>query len=534
MREQREQSFFRGAAVLTAATFIVKFINIFFSVPLANFLGGEGMGHFYTAYDIFLFFNVLATSGTPVAISRLVSVAYAQGKKREADKIFRTSFVLLTSIGLFGTVVMFVFARQFSQIFMHSDRTMYAIMALAPMTFFMSLSSCLRGYFQGRSNMTPTAVSQVLESTVKLFVGLGLAVWFMNTTACPELGAAGAIVGVSVGAVFAFVFIGWEYLRTIRAEAYDPAEPPVSSTRSILKSILTFAVPVIVGTSFLSFLDLVDAAVMMARLQGAAGIGETEAAILKGLLGNARKYFDLPNALIIPVSTTVLPQLAAVLARKDEAGIRRISRLGLHLTLIFAIPSAAGLCVFAGPICRILLYNQPTDAMNTAPLLAAMSPGIIFAGLLYTSNAMLHAKGRVYEPIINMCIGTVVRIAIVYVFCGIPAVNAMGSAVSTPVSYLVMILLNMRTLHRLIPETPSVLKLALRPLLATVIMVAVSLPVQLLLSHLLGGSRMAIVISILVAIAVYAVASVKTGAVTREEVLHLPKGTLIARVLRVK
>ena len=102
--EQKGQSFLKGTAILTAATFIVKFINIFFSIPLANFLDDEGMGHFNTAYDIFVFFSVLASSGTPVAISRLVSVAYAQNRKREADRIFRVAFTLFSGIGRHGGV----------------------------------------------------------------------------------------------------------------------------------------------------------------------------------------------------------------------------------------------------------------------------------------------------------------------------------------------------------------------------------------------------------------------------------------------
>ena len=87
MSEQKGQSFLKGTAILTAATFIVKFINIFFSIPLANFLDDEGMGHFNTAYDIFIFFSVLASSGTPVAISRMVSV-----RTRRAASGRRTRF----------------------------------------------------------------------------------------------------------------------------------------------------------------------------------------------------------------------------------------------------------------------------------------------------------------------------------------------------------------------------------------------------------------------------------------------------------
>lgn len=114
----------------------------------------------------------------------------------------------------------------------------------------MSLSSCLRGYFQGRSNMTPTAVSQVLESLIKLFVGIALALYFLKTTGLPELGAAGAILGVSIGSFFAVLYILLYYFRKSRDTRYSPFEPKVSSVGEILKSILTFAVPVIIGSAF--------------------------------------------------------------------------------------------------------------------------------------------------------------------------------------------------------------------------------------------------------------------------------------------
>ncbi len=533
MSEHKGQSFLKSTVILTAATFVVKFINIFFSVPLSNFLGGEGMGHFYTAYDIFVFFSVLASSGTPVAISRMVSMAYAQGRKRQADKIFRVSFLLFSTIGLVGCVAMIVFSRQLSVLMTQGERSMYAIAALAPMVLFMSLSSCLRGYFQGRSNMTPTAVSQVLESVVKLFVGIGLALYFLNTTGLPELGAAGAIVGVSVGSFFAVLYILIYYFRNSRETRYAVKEPPVSSTKQILRDICVFAVPVIVGSAFLSLLDLVDSSIMMYRLQGAAGIAENTALAMKGWLGNARKYFDLPNAVIVPISTTVLPLLSGVIAKKDKAGIRRTSAMALRMTLMVAVPAAVGLCVFSNPICELLLYNQPEDAAGTAPLLMLMAPAVITASLLYTTNSMIQAVGKAYVPVANMAIGTVVRIVIVYLLCGIPEINVNGSAIGTLVSYFVMIVLNVMAMHRMLPGVPSVVGMAIRPLLASAIMVAVSLPVYWLLT-LWVSAKVAIIPVILLAIFVYVLAAVFTKAITREEILHMPKGEKIAAVLHLK
>ena len=284
---------------------------------------------------------------------------------------------------------------------------------------------------------------------------------------------------------------------------------------------------------FLNALDLVDAAIMMHRLQNTAGFAYEEAMAMKGWLGNARKYFDLPNAIIVPISTTVLPMLSGAVAKKDDGGIREISTLTMRLTLMFAFPCAMGLLIFAEPICELLLFNQPVYAQNTAPLLAVMAPAVVSASLLYITNSMIHAVGEVYKPIINMAIGTVARIAIVYVLCGIPQVAAMGSAIATLVSYYIIIVLNMHTLHKLLPQTPGVLKMAVRPLLASVIMAAVSLPFYLLLT-LWISPKIAVIPAIMAAVAVYAVAAVLTKVVTREEVVHLPKGEKIANLLRLK
>ena len=283
----------------------------------------------------------------------------------------------------------------------------------------------------------------------------------------------------------------------------------------------------------MSALDIVDSSVMMYRLQGAAGVDANSAIAMKGWLGTARKYFDLPNAVIVPISTIVLPMLSGAIAKKEKREINRISMLSLRMTLMVAIPSAVGLCIFAKPICSLLLYSRPEFAANTAPLLAVMAPAVITASLLYTTNSMIQAVGKVYVPVINMIVGTVVRIGVVYVLCGIPEINAMGSAVGTFVSYLVMIILNLIALHRMLPEIPSVVRMGIRPLLASVIMGAVSYPVYLLLTRFMR-EKFAVIPVILLAILVYLVAAVFTKAITREEIVQLPKGEKLADKLHLK
>ena len=42
------QNFLHGALILAASALIVKLIGAFFKVPLANIIGGSGMGYFMT------------------------------------------------------------------------------------------------------------------------------------------------------------------------------------------------------------------------------------------------------------------------------------------------------------------------------------------------------------------------------------------------------------------------------------------------------------------------------------------------------
>ena len=62
---------------------------------------------------------------------------------------------------------------------MKEEKAIYAIKMIAPMSiFFVVLGTAYKSYYQGVSNMIPTALSQVTEAIVKLAAGYYLAVLF--------------------------------------------------------------------------------------------------------------------------------------------------------------------------------------------------------------------------------------------------------------------------------------------------------------------------------------------------------------------
>ena len=536
MAQDRKQSFMKGAAILSASTLLVKLLGLLFSIPLANFISPEGMSHFYIAYNIFGLFLMLSTAGLPVAVSRMVGTATSQGRRREADRVFSVAFWLFFCLGLTGCLIMFFGADQIA-VWYGSPEANFAIMALAPTLFFISIESSLRGYFQGRSNMVPTATSQIIEAVTKVIIGVGLAFYIIhNFTQEPDRWAAvGAIVGVSISAALGAIYlVGFKFFQGRHDRRQNWAEePPLTTHQQMLINLVRFAVPITIGSCFLSLLDTVDGAILMQRLQDGAGFTQDMADWWNGTIGHARKFFDLPGAFVVPISTSLLPILSGAIAAKDKRQVDRISSTALRVTLLIGVPSSVGMAIFSQPICQLLLYNQPEVAQEAAPLLTMLSIAIAFSGLLFTTNAILQSFGRATRPVVDMAVGGVIKIVLSYVLIGIPEVAAMGSAISTVVSYVVMVTLNVFAIRGSLPHMDSVARTALPLVVSAAVMGGVSYGVYWLLTQVVSP-RLAVLPAILVAIVVYAVCVVFFKGVSYDDVAMLPKGTTLARLLHMK
>lgn len=523
----------KGAAILSASTLLVKILGLLFSIPLANFISAEGMSYFYGAYDIFTIFLMLSTAGLPIAVSRMVSTAYARGCRKEADQVFSVSFWLFFGIGLAGSLIMLFGAEQIAQM-LHKPGAAGTIRALGPTTFFISVTSALRGYFQGRSNMAPTAMSQVIEAVTKVAIGVGLAAYIVRETGDDTFAAVGAIAGVSVSAGLGTLYLTAYKLRQKRKDrALPPDGGPVASRKDMLLSLVRFAVPITIGSCFLSILDFIDSAVLMERMIAGAGLLQEQADWYSGVLGNARKFFDLPGAFVVPISTSLLPVLSGAIVSGDRKSVLNISSISMRVTLIIAIPASVGMSIFAEPICSLLLFNKPEVAAGAARLLGVLATAIAFNSTLLTTNAILQSFGRTTRPVIHMAIGGVVKIALSYFLTAIPEVNVMGSAISTVVSYLLIMVLNLIAIRESLPDMDGIILTSMPILLSSAVMGAASYGAYRVLLGFLSP-RLAVVPAILVAVAVYAVCVVAFKAVTYDDVVMLPKGEALARLLHVR
>ncbi|WP_159459833.1 putative polysaccharide biosynthesis protein [Scatolibacter rhodanostii] len=531
MSNEKGQSFLKGAAILSASTLIVKFVSFFFSIPLTNIIGTAGLAPYNATYTIFAVFNAIATAGLPVAVSKMVSSAYSLGNPRQAEKTFSIALRTFSILGLVLSILMFLFSDLLASI-VHVPGATYSIKALAPTVFFASIMSATRGFFQGKSNMKPTALSQLIEAIIKLIFGLSLALYIHTTFQNAEYSSAAAIIGISFSAFCGAVYLTIRKRKDRRQTLSHPSNSSrrVDSSKVILNNLIRIAVPITIGSCLLFVLDLFDASIINSRLQ--TYLSKEAAEDLYGAWGAAIRLFDLPGAITIPIATSLIPVISVAFTQRDAKKVARSTTSAIRMTLLITVPCTVGFFLFGQPIAHLAYFSKNVSADIIGSILQTVSIGIVFNGLLYTTNSLMQAMGHVTQPVINMTIGGIVRLVLNYVLIGNPAINIQGAAITTSLSYLITLVLNLISVYRLVPKAENILLSFLPVALASAVMGAASYFSFLALSSMMS-EKIAVLIAIAVAVLVYFPAAILFKAIRKNELMMLPMGGKIAKIFHL-
>ena len=593
MAAAKPNTFFGGAAILAMGILVVKVIGLFYKIPLVNIIGSEGSADFNNAYNIYSVLLTISTAGLPVAVSKMVSEANALGRQNQVHKVFRLSLAAFLTLGVVSFLIMYFGSEQLAGM-MHDSLAAAGIRALAPAVICVGCLSAFRGYAQGHGNMTPTAVSQILEALCKLVIGLGLAYWLVRAGQPSHVAAAGAITGVTVGTILALAYMIFNFVSTRMREEKDTQDAP-DSARRILSTLMKIAIPITISSSMVGIVTVIDSALVQGQIQkvlisdpdswalyqqvvdfapleaardawqqavssGAAAeavsqlYGAVELAaenISRSLYGNysgALTIYNLPLSLMAAITASVIAAVSAALARRDRRGAARITGSALRITALLAFPMGVGLFVLGTPIIRLIFPEL--DASVAGPLLSTLGIASIFVCLMLVCNSVLQAHGFINLPVVIMALGGVVKIVTNYNLVAVPTIGISGAPVGNVLCFGLCMVLDLVVIARVIHGRPDYLPLLAKPAAAAGVMGLGAWAVYGLLSKLLSyeevtqagetiqtrgktGNGIAVMGAILIAVIIYAVLVVALRAISREDLSLMPKGDKIAKILRL-
>ncbi|HHY20399.1 MAG TPA: oligosaccharide flippase family protein, partial [Bacilli bacterium] len=167
----------RGTMLLTAATFISKFLGMLYVIPFTAIVGGEGIALYQFGYLPYTVILLLATMGIPMAVSKFVSKYNALGDYEIGHRLFKSGLLVMTCTGMIAFILMYTLAPAIaSGIFNDPTKLegnslediVFTIRMVSTALIIVPFMSIIRGYFQGHQSMGPTALSQVIEQVVRI------------------------------------------------------------------------------------------------------------------------------------------------------------------------------------------------------------------------------------------------------------------------------------------------------------------------------------------------------------------------------
>jgi stage V sporulation protein B len=440
----KKDSFIKGAAILTAAGLAARVMGFGYRVILTRIIGAEGMGLYQMAYPIYTILLVVSRSGIPVALAKLIADKIAADKKKEAYKIFKVARKMSFVVGLLISLIMALSAKPLISMLSLDPRSYYAVLAISPAIFIVSIMASYRGFFQGLQDMVPTAKSQILEQFVRMITMIGLVVFLVPYGL--EFAAAGASFGAVSGAFGGLLVLLYIYAKrkekvfTFLESGYDSIE---LSSKSVVKRIVSLGVPITLGALVMPLMSLVDLVFVPNRLQ-AAGYMVREATALYGMFAAvAMPLVNFPTIITVSLSASLVPAIAEAFTLGKEKLINYRTQTALRLTVLISLPASAGIFLLAEPLTEII-FSEPGAAVP----LRFVAWGVFFIALQQTSTGILNGIGKTSIPARNLMIGAIFNAFINYTLTAVPAFGIRGAALGTTIGFAIAAILNLYYVKR--------------------------------------------------------------------------------------
>lgn len=506
--------FVSGTLILTLSGFVVKAIGSINWIILSRILGGEGIGIYQMAFPIYLLALDISSAGLPIAISIITAEKVAKQDYLGAQRIFRVSLSMLCTTALVLSVLMFFGSEVLiDEQIIRESRAYYSLIALAPAIFFTTVIAGYRGYLQGWQQMTPTALSQIIEQLVRVVVMLGFAALLLPYGL--DYAAGGASLGAGAGGLAAWLVLIYYYYKLKHSLPADGPVYPKETIKHILKRLVVLAIPISLSSIMLPVVSNLDLLIVPRRLE-TAGYTTAQATELFGYLtGMSVPLINLATILTAAMAMSLVPAISHSFTLKNFDEIYERTASAMRISFLVTIPFSVMLYVMAEPVVTFI-YNAPaaTDATR------AVAIAICFLGLHQITTAILQGLKRPKIPVINMAVACVVKVLCNWFLVAIPSFGITGASYATVADIGVAAALNLFFIYR---HTGYMIhaNIIVKNIVSAAIMGAIMyFAYDVLRLHI--GLFLSLFLTCILGSAIYIGLMVLTGGVTREDASKMP------------
>lgn len=525
----------QGVVILMFSQVIIKIVGLVYKLYLTNKqgFGDRGNAIYSAAFQIYALFLTVSSIAVPNSISKLISSKVAIGDNKGAYRIFKIAFAMFGILGFIGSSILFFKADKIANTYLQIPEAKLALIAISPSIFLVSIEAVLKGYFNGRDNISVTANSQSLEQVFKTLVTIIVVEYIGKISGNNTMVmAAGATLATTLATLFTLIYL-YKYFvhrkKGVWQEVISSTYNKKETTRKIIKNILLVSIPISLSALFSAASKTIDAMTVVRILK--TTIGEVEATNQYGILsGKVDTLIALPFSFNIAFATALVPAISSAMAKKQKEIANKRIEFSILVTILIGLFCTVYMCMFARDILYILFPN----ASKGAKMLQLSSFTIIFIVLTQTINGALQGLGKVNVPVVAFAIGGAIKLILNLVLIPINKIGIYGTIISSIVSDICIFIICFMSLRKNLESRFSINKFIIKPLISAIIMASSSYLIYSNLKYKIQNSLLILVSTILLGTLIYIFLIFIFKILSKEEIFMLPYGQKVFRTLEDK
>lgn len=522
----------KQGTILAAASVISRIIGMLYRSPMAAVIGDKGNGLYSFAFEIYSIALILSSYSMPLAVSKLLSARFAKKEYKNADKIYKFAYIFAAVSGMVMALILFFGAGTIERLSGHEGLAL-PLKVLAPTVFVVALAGTIRGFFQSRNTMMPTAVSQLAEQIINAIVSIVAAVILVRFAANEfdkaRYGAAGGTIGTLFGALSSLMFLIFLFViykpRMKKHLSHDKVGVTVSN-EEVLKLIVATIVPVILSQTVYQSIGVVDGFMFGNLYKG------SDSTALYGIYSSKyRLIVNVPNAISSALASSMIPSLVSLYTLKNFVEFRARLKTSVKFNMIIAFPCAFGISALSGMIMKLLFPT--TDTVISGRMLMYGSVAVLFYALSTVTNAALQGMDRMRLPVRHAAISLLIHIPLMVILLKFTKLGAHALVIGNIIYPLIVCALNWASVARYANYRQEIKTTFIIPLLASSVMWIETFCLSRLMAKVLPvnyvTNALITIICIVNACLVYFIMLFVLKGVTREELKEFPMGGRMAK-----
>jgi len=529
-RRKDSKNFLVQGSILAVASILVRIIGLIYRIPMTRLIGKEGMGYYDYAFEVYNFCFIISSYGMPMAVSKLVAGYTAKKEYKSAFKTFIGGLIVATVIGLTLCLLVYFGADVIATRLLANSAIAIPLKVVAPTILICSLLGVVRGFFQGKGTMVPTAMSQLVEQIVNAIVSVAAAyaleVSHSASKNIAAFGAKGGVTGTLVGGIFGLALLVFIFVINLPmfSRQMRNDEHADEGMTDLIKLLLVTVIPVMLSQILTRSNGLIAIALYNNVMAG-KGVSSEDYTSMYGIYSSM--YLVLEN-IIIGITSAITMAMIPSIVSANEAGtfeeVEHKANMCLKFNLMIAIPASFGLAVVGAPVIR-LLFGENEPVVKNVMLIGAS------AALLYTLsvlfNTIIQSIYKMMLPVRNSAIAIIIDVVALFIMLKFLNMGIYALVIGNLILPAVVIILDGKILVKTLGMRFELRTSVIIPLISSIIMSIVVALTYFLIDALTGQYAIGVIASILLGMFVYFVCEIKLRGVTEHELISTPKGQFI-------